>query len=470
MALSGIGEIVRFVSGCDDLFVGVPQGQIDYFKIEGFYPIFTPKEDISALIVPKQWSEICQNAMDRSSYNEPQIICIVGGKNLGKSTFSRVLTNGLLNKYPEVAFLECDIGQSEFTPSGFTSLHVLKHPILGPPFTHTLTPHKSFYLGATSPKNDPDFYIACLLELVDTWRRELAVRADGVARPLVINTHGWIKGMGFDLLLHFLKLVPPQTVVQMRWSQPGPGYQAKNLPPEFADMVRNALRGDNEGVNGSGRGESVDTVQVVEVEGFEGSGRSKYSAPDIRSLSLISYFHQRNGDPTAPITDPSTCNTWWDFHSPLSARIPFKVSWNEIRVKFLNGEVPVSQTLHALNATIVAIVRDYATYEMPPIPGLDSTPTDEVATAPLESTDPALSLRTIPSSIPFHPAMHNAVGLAIVRGIDVEDQVYHVIVGGSLEREERALDGVNMMVRGGGVEMPAWCLCSGYEVSCTTHL
>ena len=36
-------------------------------------------------------------------------------------------------RYRRVAYLECDLGQSEFTPGGMVSLNVLDQPIFGGP-------------------------------------------------------------------------------------------------------------------------------------------------------------------------------------------------------------------------------------------------------------------------------------------------------------------------------------------------
>ena len=33
-------------------------------------------------------------------------------------------------------FLECDVGQAEFTVPGVVSLHCITKPIYGPPYTH----------------------------------------------------------------------------------------------------------------------------------------------------------------------------------------------------------------------------------------------------------------------------------------------------------------------------------------------
>ena len=41
-------------------------------------------------------------------------------------------------RFPSVAYLECDIGQTEFTVPGVVGLYVLTKPLLGPAYTHPL--------------------------------------------------------------------------------------------------------------------------------------------------------------------------------------------------------------------------------------------------------------------------------------------------------------------------------------------
>ncbi|TFK18392.1 hypothetical protein FA15DRAFT_698041 [Coprinopsis marcescibilis] len=55
----------------------------------------------------------------------PQTYLVKGPRNSGKSSFARTLLNGLLGRYERVAFLECDVGQSEFTVGGMVSLCVV---------------------------------------------------------------------------------------------------------------------------------------------------------------------------------------------------------------------------------------------------------------------------------------------------------------------------------------------------------
>lgn len=59
------------------------------------------------------------------------VVLVRGPKRTGKSTLARTLMNRVLSRYRRVAFLECDIGQTEFTPPGQVSLNVLDRPVFG---------------------------------------------------------------------------------------------------------------------------------------------------------------------------------------------------------------------------------------------------------------------------------------------------------------------------------------------------
>jgi polynucleotide 5'-hydroxyl-kinase GRC3/NOL9 len=61
----------------------------------------------------------------------PPIVLVKGPKRSGKSTFARATLNNLLNRYEKVAWLECDLGQGEFSPGGVVGLWIVDAPILG---------------------------------------------------------------------------------------------------------------------------------------------------------------------------------------------------------------------------------------------------------------------------------------------------------------------------------------------------
>jgi len=63
-------------------------------------------------------------------------VAVTGSRGVGKSTFARQLVNALLSAAPCVAFLDTDLGQPEFTPSGETTPSAL--PVVSELIIHLL--------------------------------------------------------------------------------------------------------------------------------------------------------------------------------------------------------------------------------------------------------------------------------------------------------------------------------------------
>ena len=181
------------------------------------------------------------------------VVVVCGTKNVGKSTFSTFLVNELLQKYPTVAFLETDVGQPEFSAPGCLSLHVFSERLSSQPRVQLLDPLRCYFYGDVSPKQDPEKYLRCIFALQSFFLHHLhhqeqiempsvalaeghvaqpplpgVAHAEGqvaVAIPLVINTNGWIRGLGLDVLIDILRQVTPTHVVQILSP-----LTAKNLP------------------------------------------------------------------------------------------------------------------------------------------------------------------------------------------------------------------------------------------------
>ncbi|XP_013929916.1 PREDICTED: polynucleotide 5'-hydroxyl-kinase NOL9-like, partial [Thamnophis sirtalis] len=115
------------------------------------------------------------------------VILVCGPKSIGKSTFNRYLMNLLLNRLPCLEYLECDLGQPEFTPPGCISLVNVREPLLGPPFAHQRPPRKMAYYGDASCEHDTERYLDTLKYVFGGYERDI---------PLLVNTMGWVKGRG----------------------------------------------------------------------------------------------------------------------------------------------------------------------------------------------------------------------------------------------------------------------------------
>jgi polynucleotide 5'-hydroxyl-kinase GRC3/NOL9 len=84
---------------------------------------------------------------------------------------------------------------------------------------------RSLFVGATSPKNEPEYYCACVMELINFHRNVFT------SVPLIINTHGWIKGdsshsthfilnrlvsgTGLDMLIKIIRYAQPMHLVHL---------------------------------------------------------------------------------------------------------------------------------------------------------------------------------------------------------------------------------------------------------------
>lgn len=127
-------------------------------------------------------------------------VLVSGSKNVGKSTFCRVLINHLLSPSPSegsctVLLLDLDPGQPEFGAPGQVSLVQITQPIFGPSFGHAYVDASTsnrviaaHSIGATSPIEDLEHYLACCVDLqsrCNTLQHEKANIA------LVINCPGW---------------------------------------------------------------------------------------------------------------------------------------------------------------------------------------------------------------------------------------------------------------------------------------
>ncbi|VDK30752.1 unnamed protein product [Dibothriocephalus latus] len=136
-------------------------------------------------------SRVC-DSIEEVRHAKPLKILLCGPKNVGKSTYMRYLVNRLVTSTTKeaVAVLDCDVGQTEFTPAGMMSLSLISKPLLGPPFTHPLgTASRRCFFGDLTPSTNPTFYVQCLRYVFDAYKQFESLNC-----PLLINTMGWTQG------------------------------------------------------------------------------------------------------------------------------------------------------------------------------------------------------------------------------------------------------------------------------------
>ncbi|KAJ6802004.1 polynucleotide 5'-hydroxyl-kinase NOL9-like [Iris pallida] len=187
---------------------------------------------------------------------------------------------------------------------------------------------------------------------------------------LVINTSGWVKGIGYDLLVEMLRYTSPTHVVQIR----GPA-ERKNLPSGMFWLDGNA-----EG-----------SAKLIEIRAAQNQSSSQSARVSIRKdacilreLRLIAYFRQC-------LPRDFNISSHKELVHSLASTTPYTITLSKVKVMHLHCQVSNTETYEGLKSAIIGLA--------------------------------------ISSSRPVSPE-HNTpwcVGLGMVRAMDVsKDQLYVV--------------------------------------------
>nr|XP_056721091.1 polynucleotide 5'-hydroxyl-kinase NOL9 [Euleptes europaea] len=322
------------------------------------------------------------------------VILVCGPKSVGKSTFNRYLINLLLNRLPCIEFLECDLGQTEFTPPGCISLINVTEPFLGPPFTHLRTARKMVYFGETSCEQETERYLDTLKYVFSAYERDV---------PLVINTMGWVKGAGLLLLIDIVRLLSPSHIVQIsadsfkdmpqlspEYTCSSTGLHTKGKGPLKCKSLGSATE-DSELGRGQGNfhlPRSGHKLLCVQPEfpgaGIAGDGRTHSSV--LRDMAVLSYLGQ---------LQPSDV----ELVLPVHSLVPYQVPFSAVSIKVIHTDVAPAHILYSVNASWV---------------GLCQVP-DKVQ---CKEDGPVLLTQT---------PICDCLGFGIVRGVDMDKKLYHIL-------------------------------------------
>ncbi|XP_072833828.2 polynucleotide 5'-hydroxyl-kinase NOL9 [Pogona vitticeps] len=322
------------------------------------------------------------------------VILVCGPKSVGKSTFNRYLINLLLNRLPCVEYLECDLGQPEFTPPGCISLINVTEPLLGPPYTHQRRPHKMMYFGETSCEQDTERYIDTVKAVFTAYERDV---------PLVVNTMGWVKGTGLLLLIDIIRLLSPSHVVQisaedfkdvpqltLEYVCGAAGLHTRRKGPSTAKRLKSEA--EDVGQCWSHRDfrlpPSAHKLLCVQPQfpgaGLAGSVRTHSST--LRDLAVLGYLG---------LLQPSDSESVL----PLHGLVPYQVPFGAVALKVLHVDVAPAHILYALNASWVGLCQVQ----------------EEL---PSQAEGPVLLTQT---------PICDCLGFGIVRGVDMDKKLYYIL-------------------------------------------
>jgi len=181
-----------------------------------------PPGELPRLRAHRVWPSIADRLIQlhtMSNLGEPPgLIMVTGPKGVGKSECCRYFVNALMHTTGHVCFLETDLGQPEFGPPGLVGLHLVRSPIFQAAQTKQSS-HEcvaSFFAGGVTPSVDPILYIKCVRAAFRSYLQLCSSHFGATPPPpLVVNTHGWVTGLGRDLVRMIFVIVKAQLVIRI---------------------------------------------------------------------------------------------------------------------------------------------------------------------------------------------------------------------------------------------------------------
>ena len=490
------------------------------------------------------------NSLFSKIFNSRVIVC--GAKGVGKSSCMRYLINRYLSERTDVGrdapvaskgltvakkvvyVIDCDIGQPEFNPPGMISLHAIDEPLLKPCYLNMRTPLLSFYLGDITTRNEPQLFSAALKLLVEKFislslETEKAIREKqhdilmakvaknsfsalqveddederGTSRnsamvwpPLVVNTDGFVRFMGAEVLRAIVEIVEPTHILHL-------STEKDRSLPALEEV--------------SQRGGKVLTVEP---------GRrspSKVAAVDLRTLRLVSYFigeksnylrdYLKNDRPDRPMHTVSgqRASAASDFSQGLESnhgnaiygdddshlfssssdgnkgrhlyiqqgaivdsdgvlalallhQQSFCCPFDRIALGELSNSLPFTQLLAAMNACIVGICKSGSTFDtrrlyLPP----QNKDHHHIMMLPSDSKGIEFSINVYRAVDDL--VLEPCVALGVVRHVDISRSNLEVITPVDIARPTSALPPQWLLAKGKYLQLPQ-CLmyCAGFPV------
>ncbi|KAK9455349.1 hypothetical protein V1511DRAFT_517110 [Dipodascopsis uninucleata] len=420
---TGISEIEKVMKNVKIL------SQLDTKK--SYSVIYEALHPPAVLNIPQAWRsqiDLASNNSDRKQY----IVC--GPKSSGKSTFCRLLSNGIISKTNHVVYLDIDPGQPEFGQPGNISVRLVDRFILGPPFSHAINDEHTFSLsfGHVTPRDEPDEYLKCVFSLISHYEKNFKSQN----YPLVVNTVGWTKGQGVDILDKILA----------RFVNNDSGHSISNvfyLGPALSQLDMDTNMELAHVLKGCG-------IEVKELEFFDDPKRkllhkTHFIPADLRGLQLLSYFHMTNTDS-------------WNFDSHMFAMRPWIVPYSTSTGDDMEAGV------HAVEFLKFQDSRDILDEHV--VLGLQGV---VVSINLVKLEDGEMRIRYCAGSeipiIDYDAGRfnHNCLGLAVIRAIDIEGRLMQLIAPDMVvSRISKLLDeGSKILLSRGTIALPIWALWDG---------
>lgn len=156
--------------------------------------------NVHAVLEARRNKAKTSSSSDSDSPQGPRVV-VVGPTDSGKSTLSRMILSWAAKQSWKPTFVDLDIGQGSITLPGCiaaTPIEMPIDPVEGIPLEMPLV----YFYGHTTPSANVELYKVLVKELAQTLEKQFSGNVESRAAGMVINTMGWIEGIGYELLLH----------------------------------------------------------------------------------------------------------------------------------------------------------------------------------------------------------------------------------------------------------------------------
>jgi polynucleotide 5'-hydroxyl-kinase GRC3/NOL9 len=147
------------------------------------------------LHIPEPWRQSAATILE----DRPRVILVLGGGDVGKSSYCRFLITELLAAGHRIAFVDADVGQKDVGPPATVTLGYAA----GTAGQWVVAPEAFYFVGSTSPAGR-------MLPLV-LGTAQLVIAAD--APFVIVDTTGYIEGTGRVLKSYKIEAVRPDLMV-----------------------------------------------------------------------------------------------------------------------------------------------------------------------------------------------------------------------------------------------------------------
>ncbi|RLN84234.1 hypothetical protein BBJ28_00013214 [Nothophytophthora sp. Chile5] len=141
----------------------------------------------------------------RAKHGAGPRVLVCGPVDSGKSTLTQILANYALRLGEKPTFVELDVGRGCLSVPGTLAASPLDMNSLSVAEEFILTNPLAFFYGYTAPTENVELFRYQQQRLATAVKRRLANDEEVNASGCVVNTGGWVDGVGFDLLVHAIQ-------------------------------------------------------------------------------------------------------------------------------------------------------------------------------------------------------------------------------------------------------------------------